>query len=104
MSQMAISPDLSGTSAYWQVGGLGTCATLTTGAASAASAEFTEDTVVLLKTTVSCHVRHGVTPVAVATDWLLEPGEILPVSVLAGEKIAAIQDSSAGTVYIQPLL
>ena len=103
-SQMATSPDLSSTSAYWQVGGLGTCSILNTGAASAASAEFATDSVVLLKCTAACHVRHGVNPVAVSTDWLLEPGEVFPISVRAGEKIAAIQFNSAGVLYIQPLI
>jgi len=78
---------------------------ITTGSASAASAAFGAQTyAVRVVCTVACHIAFGPAPVATANDALLAPntfGEI--IGVVPGSKIAAIQDTASGKLYVTEL-
>ena len=75
------------------------------GAASAASAAVGAQTyAVLLSTSTNCHIAFGTAPVATTSNWLLkatDPGLVLGIA--PGEKIAVIQDTAGGSLYIMEL-
>lgn len=57
---------------------------------------------ILATATSNCHIRVSVNPTAVATDFLLKAGDPpLVIGVSPTQKIAVIQDSAAGILYIQ---
>lgn len=59
---------------------------------------------VLLSCTSNCHIQFGMNPTATASSWLLkstDPGLILGIA--PGEKIAVIEDSAVGNLYIVEL-
>jgi hypothetical protein len=75
------------------------------GAASAQSAAVGPYTyAVLLSCSSNCHIVFGTNPTATATSWMLkstDPGLILGIA--PGEKLAVIQDSGAGSLFIVEL-
>lgn len=77
-------------------------APVTTGAASAASAAIT-GTCVRVVATKDAHIVFGVDPTATANDTLLAAGIPEYFWITSGHKLAAIQDSEAGKVYITPV-
>lgn len=83
----------------------GTTQALTTGAASVASAAFGPQTYAIrVVATAACHIAFGPAPVATASDALIAPnlrGEF--IGVTPGEKLAVIEDTAAGKLYITEL-
>jgi hypothetical protein len=74
---------------------------VTTGAASAQSTAFgTNTSRVRLCTTVSCRILFGTNPTALAASPLLPANSVEFFEVLPGEKVAAIQEGSAGKLNI----
>ena len=55
---------------------------------------------VRLTATAACRILEGSNPTAVATSTLLPAGVVEFVEVTAGNKLAVIQDSAAGTLSI----
>lgn len=83
----------------------GTTQALTTGAASVLSAAFGPQTYAIrVVATVACHIAFGDAPVATAGDAYV-PANTRPefIGVTPGTKIAAIQDTAAGKLYITEL-
>lgn len=82
----------------------GTQQALTYAATSVPSTAFGISThTILVTATSNCHVRVGSgTPVAVATDFLIKLGDPpLVLGVAPTEKIAVIQDTAGGVLYVQ---
>ena len=75
------------------------------GATSAQSAAVGPQTyAVLLSCSTNCHILFGTNPVATTSNWLFkatDPGLILGIN--PGEKIAVIEDSAVGSLYIMEL-
>jgi hypothetical protein len=78
---------------------------LATGAASVASAAFGPQTYAIrVIATAACHIAFGAAPVATANDAYVAPS-VRPefIGVTPGSKIAAIEDTAAGKLYITEL-
>ena len=75
---------------------------IATGAASASSAAVGLSTyAVMLTASANCHIKFGVAPVAVAGDFLLKASDPpLIIGISPGEKVAVIEDSAVGTLYL----
>jgi hypothetical protein len=83
----------------------GTSQDVATGAASAQSAAFGPDTrVIRICCTVACRYLTGANPTALATSTLLPANWIEYVMVKGADKIAAIQEGSAGKLNIVELV
>lgn len=71
-----------------------------TGTSAQSSAITAGVTIVRLFATQDCFVAFGANPTAAATSMFLAAGIVEYVGVTGGDKIAAIQSSAAGTLYI----
>ena len=82
--------------------GVGTTQTITTSGTSAAiSTAFAAGTTVIrVVATEDVHVAFAASPTATTSDAFLPSNQVEYFKVTAGEKIAAIQNSTAGTVYV----
>ncbi len=78
---------------------------LAVGAASVQSAPVSAQCyAVNLSATTNCHIAFGENPTATASTYLLKATDIsLTLGISPGEKIAVIEDSAAGSLYIQEL-
>lgn len=56
--------------------------------------------VVRLYSTQDCYVKFGAAPVATSADMFLPGGVTEYIGVNPGDKVAAIQDTAAGTLYV----
>ncbi len=75
--------------------------TRSVGASSAQSAQVgTKTSIVRLFCTVDCFIKIGANPTAAATDMFLPGGIIEYYGCNPGDKVAAIQSSTGGTLYI----
>ncbi len=79
----------------------GTAITVNIGAASVQSAAV-DSTVVRLVATADCHIVFGANPTAGSTDTLLLANQPEYFVFTPGQRIAVIQDSATGTLYITP--
>lgn len=79
-----------------------TTQSVATGAASAAITNPVGDhiQVVRLVATAACHVAFGDAPAATASDMYLPADEPEYFTIHPGQKVAAIQDSAAGVLYV----
>lgn len=83
---------------------LGATQTVAVGAASAASTAFTPGTfAVRVVATTACHIKFNGTPVATTNDAYLPANWVAEYTVAPGEKLAVIQNTAAGTLYITEL-
>jgi len=73
--------------------------TVAVGAASAQSTALTSDQV-LLVSTVDCYVAVGASPTATATSFYLPAKTPIAITAGAGNLVAALQVSGAGTLFI----
>jgi hypothetical protein len=81
----------------------GTTQTVSIGAASAATAAAIGANLVrLVAATVACYVANGPSPTATATSMYLAPNVPEYFLISANDKIAVLQVSSAGTLFITP--
>lgn len=79
----------------------GTVQTVAIGAASAASAAVgVRTTIVRVAATADCHIVIGANPTATANDTPLFAKQPEFFAIVPGEKIAVIQSSGAGTLFI----
>jgi hypothetical protein len=80
----------------------GTTQTITTSGSSAAisTAFATGTTVVRIVATADIHLKFATSPTATTSDPFLPANQVEYFKVTAGEKVAAIQNSAAGTVYV----
>lgn len=78
---------------------LGTARTVAIGATSAQSAALTADAVRLVST-VDCFIAIGSDPTAANTSHFFPAYSAEIIDAGAGNKIAAIQSASSGTLYI----
>jgi hypothetical protein len=79
---------------------------LSAGASSSQSAAFGTQTRALMLTvlTNAVHIRTGTNPTATTTDYLLKPSDpSLVLGVGPGDKLALIQETGAGTLYVVEL-
>lgn len=59
---------------------------------------------VILSTTATCHIAVGVNPTATATTYLLKATDpSLILGIKPGEKVAAIQDTAGGSLFMTEL-
>jgi hypothetical protein len=80
---------------------LGASQTVAIGVTSAASTAFgTETLVVRLYADQDCFVEIGASPTASSADAFLPSGVIVYHGCEPGDKVAVIQDTTAGTLYI----
>ena len=56
--------------------------------------------VVRLVATSACHIKVAVTPVATTSDMLLPANTVEYIAIAPGQKVAAIQNSAAGTLHV----
>lgn len=75
---------------------------VTVGAASAATtnAVGAETHIVRLVSTTDCHITFAGTPTATTSDWLLPSGVVEYMTIRPGQKVAAIQNSAGGSLYV----
>ena len=59
-------------------------------------------TVVELSATAACHVLFGSNPTALSSSTYLPANVVVRYAFTSGQKIAAIQHSAGGTLYITP--
>jgi len=80
----------------------GTTQTITTSGSSAAisTAFASGSTVARIVTTEDCHIKFASSPTATTSDTFLPAKQVEYFKITAGEKVAAIQSSTAGTVYV----
>lgn len=80
----------------------GTTQTITTSGSSAAisTAFATGTTVVRIVATEDVNIKFGSTPTATTSDPFIPANQVEYFKVTAGEKVAAIQNSAAGTCYV----
>jgi len=80
----------------------GTTQTITTSGSSAAisTAFATGTTVVRIVATEDVNIKFGSTPTATTSDPFIPANQVEYFKVTAGEKVAAIQNSTAGTCYV----
>lgn len=84
----------------------GSAQKLTSGAASSQAAAFGTQTRALMLTalTNAVHIRTGTNPTAVATDYLLKTTDpSLIIGIGLNDKLAIIQETGAGTLYVVEL-
>ena len=55
---------------------------------------------VVLYATEACHINFGATPVATTSDFYLPGGQSTFLAIRAGEKVAALQDTTAGVLHV----
>ena len=60
----------------------------------------TSTTIIRLVSTTDCFIKFGATPTAVATDMLLPANVVEYFGATPGVKIAALQSTAAGTLYV----
>ena len=79
-----------------------TSQTVTVGAASAATtnAVGAHTSVVRLHADTDCFIAIAKAPTATTSDMFLPSGQTEYIRVHPGQKVAAIQDSAAGTLYV----
>ena len=83
----------------------GTCQAITTSGSSAASSAFASSTrVVRLVATQDVNFIFGASPTATTSHNFLPSGQVEYMKVTGGEKIAAIQNSAAGTLYVTEMV
>lgn len=82
-----------------------TITTVTTGSTPTASAVSTGVKVVRLVASTQCHVAIGVSPTAAVATGMVVLANAIPeyFKVNPGEKIAAIADTTGGTLYISEM-
>ena len=80
----------------------GTTQTITTSGSSAAiSTAFGNNTrLVRIVATEDVNIKFGSSPTATTSDPFIPANQVEYFKVTAGEKVAAIQNSAAGTVYV----
>ena len=80
----------------------GTTQTITTSGSSAAisTAFATGTTVVRIVATEDVNIKFGSAPTATTNDPFVPANQVEYFKVTAGEKVAAIQNSAAGTCYV----
>lgn len=80
----------------------GTTQTITTSGSSAATstAFATGSTIARIVATEDCHLAFATSPTATTSDTFLPAKQVEYFKITAGEKVAAIQSSTAGTVYV----
>ena len=80
----------------------GTTQTITTSGSSAAisTAFATGTTVVRIVATEDVNIKFGSSPTATTSDPFIPANQVEYFKVTAGEKVAAIQNSAAGTCYV----
>lgn len=80
----------------------GSTQTITTSGSSAAiSTAFASGTrIVRIVATEDIHLKFATSPTAATSDPFLPANQVEYFKVTAGEKVAAIQNSAAGTVYV----
>lgn len=80
----------------------GTTQTITTSGSSAAtsSAVATTTRVVRIVTTEDCHIAFATSPTATTSGPFLPAKQVEYFKITGGHKVAAIQSSTAGTVYV----
>lgn len=79
----------------------GTAHKITTSGTSAVSSAWASTTrVVFVFATTDCYVAFGSNPTATVNDHFLPGGIRVPWGVVPGEKVAVIQSSAAGVLYI----
>lgn len=80
----------------------GTTQTITTSGSSAAisTAFATGTTVVRIVATEDVNIKFGSAPTATTSDPFVPANQVEYFKVTAGEKVAAIQNSAAGTCYV----
>ena len=60
----------------------------------------TGTTIIRLVSTTDCYLKFGATPTAVSTDMLLPANVVEYFGATPGVKIAALQRSTAGTLFV----
>lgn len=83
-----------------QVIGLGTVQKVTVSGTSTATTNAVSSNVIRLLSTTDCHVVTASTPTATANDTLLIANIPEYFSITPGHKVAAIQSSAGGTLYV----
>jgi hypothetical protein len=80
----------------------GTTQTITTSGSSAAisTAFATGTTVVRIVATEDVNIKFGSSPTATTSDPFIPANQVEYFKVTAGEKVAAIQNTAAGTCYV----
>lgn len=80
----------------------GTAQKITTSGSSQQLTLQAQTSLVRLFCTKDCHIKRGTNPTAAAdgTSMFLPGGIVEYVAVLPGEKIAVIQDSTGGTLFV----
>lgn len=84
---------------------LGATQTVAVGAASAANTTgFAAGTqAVRVVSTTACHIAFGAAPTATTNDAYLPANWVAEYTVSPGDKIAAIQNTAAGNLYVTEL-
>jgi len=75
-----------------------------TGVSAQSAAVGTQTHAVLLAATSDCHVEFGSNPTATATSCFIKGGTApIPLAIGSGMKIAVVQDTAAGNLFITEL-
>jgi hypothetical protein len=84
---------------------LGAGEKVTTSGTSAQSAVMPANTsMVRVVASAACYLAYGADPTAVNTGAMYMPAGLVEYfAIKPGEKLAVIQDSAAGTLYVQPM-
>lgn len=70
---------------------------------SAASTNAIPANSVLLYATQDCYVVFGTSPTATTSGFFVAKGQYISVAIPSASKVAAIQDSAAGKLFVVPL-
>ena len=76
----------------------------TSAQSSAISVEAKSHALVRVVSTTNCHLAFGNNPTATTSNLLLPAFTVEYFKMNTGDKIAAIQNSASGTLYISPMV
>ena len=82
---------------------IGVTQKVTIGSSSAATTNAVGSGAILVRATSDCHIVLGDAPTATSADFLLRSGELLAITCSGTNKVAVIQDSAAGNLYVTGL-
>lgn len=79
---------------------IGTNVITVSGTSAASPAFMNQTTIIRLVSTTDCHIRFDGTPTATTTQMLLPANVVEYFRVTPGQKVAAIQRSAGGSLFV----